>query len=44
MKRLPVIVENGEAKVCQKCLVKWARRRSFSMLLCNKCYAKESAE
>ncbi len=42
-KRLPVIVTDGVAEVCQRCLVKWARVRVLSRLLCLKCAEKERA-
>lgn len=32
-----VIVENGEARVCQRCLVKWARVRMLQRVFCNTC-------
>ncbi len=32
-----VIVEDGEAKVCQRCLVKWARVRVLDRVFCNTC-------
>ena len=45
MRRGAVLLEeNGTARVCQKCLVKWARKRMRSVVVCNTCYRKLNSE
>lgn len=34
---LPVIVTNDEARVCQRCLIKWARVKVLGKVYCVKC-------
>ncbi len=42
--RPPVIVRMGEALVCQKCLVKWARAEFRGRCLCLRCERVEKDE